>query len=41
MKIEFARRLANLWEIYTKVKKCDKILAKWRKLMEKQTKKKF
>lgn len=31
MKIEFARRLANLWKIYTKLEKYDKILTEWRK----------
>lgn len=25
MKIEFARRLANLWKIYTKLEKYDRI----------------
>ena len=31
MKIEFARRLANLWKIYKKKKKYDKMLTEWRK----------
>ncbi len=31
MKIEFDRRLANLWKIYTKLEKHDKIFTKWRK----------
>lgn len=31
MKIEFARHLANLWKIYTKLEKYDKMLTEWRK----------
>lgn len=31
MKIEFDRRLANLWKIYTKLEKHDKMFTEWRK----------
>ena len=31
MKIEFDRRRANLWKIYTKLEKYDKMLTEWRK----------
>lgn len=32
IKLKKARRLANLWKIYTNLEKYDKMLMKWRRI---------